>query len=124
MNKPKTFPFLIVPKASKREKNEGLEGEGKIPERYGEMKGTSEHAPNRQNKQQNHHPTVKPIKLMSYLIMLASREGDIVLDPFVGSGTTCIAAQNLNRKYIGIDKSEEYCKIARARLKQVQQTLL
>ena len=45
----------------------------------------------------NIHPTVKPLKLMSYLITLGSREKDIILDPFAGSGTTCIAAQQLGR---------------------------
>jgi len=53
---------------------------------------------------------------MSYLITLGSREGDVVLDPFVGSGTTCIAAEMLNRKWLGIEISKEYCKIASARL--------
>ena len=51
--------------------------------------------------------TVKPLKLMSYLVTLGSREGDVVLDPFVGSGTACIAAQALNRKWLGIEISME-----------------
>jgi len=65
---------------------------------------------------QNIHPTVKPIKLMSYLITLSSRENENILDPFVGSGTTCLAAKILNRKWIGIDLSEDYLKISKARL--------
>ena len=65
----------------------------------------------------NFHPTCKPVKLMSYLITLGSRPDDIVLDPFVGSGTTCVAAKILNRKYIGIEKESDYVKIARIRLK-------
>lgn len=52
-----------------------------------------------------------------FFIGAFSKEGDIILDPNVGSGTTCVAAKQLNRKYIGIDILEEYCKIARERLK-------
>jgi|15BtaG_2_1085339.scaffolds.fasta_scaffold20121_2 site-specific DNA-methyltransferase (adenine-specific) len=87
-----TYPFLIVPKASKSEKN----------------KGTDE---------KNFHPTVKPISLMSYLVTLGSREDDLVLDPFVGSGTTCIAAKLLNRKYIGMEMDSDYVVIAQERIK-------
>ena len=64
------------------------------------------------------HPTVKPIRLLSYLIILGSREGDTVLDPFLGSGTTALACQLLNRQCIGIEISEEYCEIAKKRLSQ------
>ena len=88
------LPFLAVPKASKREKNEGLGDEHKCT-----------------------HPTVKPLTLMSYLITLGSREGDTVLDPFLGSGTTALAAIKLNRKAIGIEREQEYVDIARARIK-------
>ena len=65
----------------------------------------------------NNHPTVKPIKLLEYLIKLVSKENAIVLDPFLGSGTTAIACIKLNRKFIGIEKEEEYVKIAKARIK-------
>jgi site-specific DNA-methyltransferase (adenine-specific) len=68
----------------------------------------------------NPHPTVKPIKLMSYLITLASRENDVVLDPFCGSGTTCVAAKLLNRRYIGIEISPEYHQIAVRRIESVE----
>ena len=54
---------------------------------------------------------------MSYLVTLGSREGDLVLDPFVGSGTTCIAAKLLNRKYIGMEMNDEYVVIAQERIK-------
>lgn len=92
----KVFPFLICPKTSKSERNKGLE------------------------RGKNIHPTVKPIKLMSYLITLGSREDDIVLDPYVGSGSTCLAAQVLNRKWIGIDCYKEYLEIASARLNRAE----
>jgi len=60
---------------------------------------------------------VKPLALMKYLIKLVTREGQIVLDPFLGSGTTAVAAKQLGRNYIGIELSKEYCKIAYERLK-------
>lgn len=130
----KTLPFLIVPKASKREKNEGLEGFDEKPKKpySGDMPKVT--AANwgepdskiyeRKTTAQNNHPTVKPLKLMSYLVTLGSREGDTILDPFLGSGTTALAAKNLGRKYIGIEREEEYVKIAEARLKEIQPTLL
>ena len=65
----------------------------------------------------NIHPTVKPIKLMEYLIKLVSKKGAVVLDPFLGSGTTLIACAKLGRKGIGIEKESEYIEIAKARIK-------
>ena len=67
----------------------------------------------------NSHPTVKPLKLMTYLISLLSKEQDTILDPFCGSGTTLIAAKMLNRKYIGIELNPEYVDIANKRLMSV-----
>jgi len=64
----------------------------------------------------NVHPTVKPLSLMEYLVKIYSHEGNIVLDPFSGSGTTGLACKNTQRGYIGIDMSEEYSQIARERL--------
>jgi len=66
----------------------------------------------------NLHPTEKPVDLIQFLISKSSDIGDIVLDPFNGSGTTCRAAQDLQRNFIGIEISPEYCKIAEDRLKQ------
>jgi len=101
INIQKVFPFLIESKASSTEKNKGLDVK-------------------------NNHPTVKPIKLMSYLITLGSRENDIILDPFMGSGSTGNAAKLLNRKFIGIEKEEEYIEIASKRIEIVnnQQKLI
>lgn len=65
---------------------------------------------------ENPHPTVKPIDLMEWLIKLVTREGQVVLDPFTGSGTTLKAAKNLNREFIGIEQSSEYADIARVRV--------
>lgn len=62
------------------------------------------------------HPTQKPIKLMQAIIELATQEGQVVLDPFCGSGTTLVAAKNTGRKYIGFELNHEYFEIAESRL--------
>jgi site-specific DNA-methyltransferase (adenine-specific) len=120
----KTFPFLIVPKASKQEKNNGCED---LP-----LHDFTDHDDPARRKseydkpiqpRQNHHPTVKPIKLMSYLITMGSREGDLVLDPFCGSGTTLLAAHQLHRKYLGIELNPEYAQIIKKRMLEVQAQL-
>jgi site-specific DNA-methyltransferase (adenine-specific) len=66
----------------------------------------------------NEHPTVKPLALMRYLCKLVTPPGGIVLDPFMGSGTTLLAAKHLGRKAIGIELEERYCEIAAKRLAQ------
>tara|TARA_B110000444_G_scaffold256004_1_gene291497 strand:- start:285 stop:1577 length:1293 start_codon:yes stop_codon:yes gene_type:complete len=126
----KTFPFVIVPKASKAEKNKGLEH---LPKKKSSSMPGRRNAEDMSNskidhdvtgrfvtEKQNVHPTVKPIELMSYLITLGSRENDVVVDPFVGSGTTCIAAKMLDRKYIGIEKEKDYAIIAKTRLEDAE----
>ena len=65
----------------------------------------------------NTHITVKPLKLIEHLIRLFSKEGSLVIDPFLGSGTTALACKNTNRKCIGIELNEEYYKVALERLK-------
>ncbi|MCL1793023.1 MAG: site-specific DNA-methyltransferase [Oscillospiraceae bacterium] len=62
------------------------------------------------------HETQKPLKLMECLVSLVTQEGAIVLDPFAGSGTTCLAAKKLNRHYIGVEIDGGYVKIARNRI--------
>jgi len=64
------------------------------------------------------HPTQKPLQLIEHLIKIHSRENDIILDPFFGSGTTCVACVKLGRRYIGIEKDEEYFKIANERIEK------
>ena len=129
-----TFPFMIVPKASKAEKNNGLDnfetkqakgGGGTSNDTWYEDdvnaasgKFGSEKAPSR-----NIHPTVKPLTLMNYLVVLGSRKGDVVLEPFAGSGTTALACVSQERDYIAIEKEEEYYDIAKARLEKVEQPL-
>ena len=62
------------------------------------------------------HPTEKPVGLMEYYILNSSNEKDIVLDPFMGSGSTGVACKNTNRSFIGIEKDEQYFKIAEQRI--------
>ena len=64
------------------------------------------------------HPTQKPIELIKELIVDCSKENDIILDPFLGSGTTAVACKQLHRNFIGVEISEKYCEIARSRLSQ------
>lgn len=64
------------------------------------------------------HPTQKPIELCKYLVQTYTNESDTILDPFMGSGTTLVAAKQLGRNATGIEISEKYCEIARRRLEQ------
>jgi site-specific DNA-methyltransferase (adenine-specific) len=64
------------------------------------------------NQKNKLHPTQKPLELMKYLISTYSNENDMVLDNTMGSGTTCLAAKELNRKFIGIEKEHKYYEIA------------
>lgn len=70
-------------------------------------------------KERSGYPTQKPILLLNQILNVASKEGDTVLDPFCGSGTTCVSAKILKRKFIGIDKSKEATKLARKRLQEM-----
>ena len=62
------------------------------------------------------HPTIKPLQLVEKHILHATKENDIILDPFLGSGTTAVAAFNEKRHYIGIEKEKEWYDIAQKRL--------
>jgi site-specific DNA-methyltransferase (adenine-specific) len=68
------------------------------------------------NQRNKLHPTQKPLELMKYLIKTYSNENDLVLDNTMGSGTTCLGAKELNRKFIGIEKEQKYYDIAVARI--------
>ena len=109
--------FFYCAKTSKRDRNEGLEGfEIKqtlggggltvVGGAYGSIKAPS----------QNHHPTVKPTDLMRYLCRLVTPKGGIVLDPFTGSGSTGKAAIYEGFNFIGIEMTDEYLPIAKARI--------
>ena len=63
--------------------------------------------------------TPKPERLIHCILTLATNEGDLVLDPFMGSGSTAVAAAQLGRNYIGFERSKEYCDIIKERLREV-----
>ena len=87
--------YFYCAKTSKAERNQGLE-------------------------KKNIHPTVKPIKLMKYLCRLITPKGGTVLDPFMGSGSTGMAAKEENFDFVGIEKEQEYFNIASARIESVE----
>ncbi len=69
------------------------------------------------------HPNQKPIEILKNMLEKSSKEGDIILDPFLGSGTTAVACKDLKRNFIGIETSKEYCDIAQKRLDACTQVL-
>lgn len=73
-------------------------------------------------KEKRYHPTQKPLQLIERLIKASSDEKMIVLDPFIGAGSTALACLNLNRNYIGIDLDEKYVKISKERINQFKRT--
>lgn len=70
----------------------------------------------KREKEFGKHPTQKPEYLLEHIILSSTKPGDMILDPFVGSGTTCVVAQKFGRKFIGIDREKEYLEIAMGRL--------
>lgn len=69
----------------------------------------------KREKRNGKHPTQKPLALLERIILASTKEGDTILDPFNGSGTTGIACIKLNRKYIGIEKEFEFVKLTQKR---------
>jgi len=120
--------FFYCAKASKKDRNEGLEnfqdkasqmnsgGIGRKTSVEKRLETNDENAPTMKNI----HPTVKPTKLMEYLIKLITPPGGIVLDPFMGSGSTGKAAIKNNFNFIGIEKEKEYFDIAKARIEHAK----
>lgn len=119
--------FFYVAKASKSERNKGLDGfdektSGSLNFRNPSSSGRSEDAPSVENMggiskpKTNFHPTVKPIKLMQYLVRLITPPNGIVLDPFCGSGTTGVACKLEGFQFVGLEQDAEYSKIAQARI--------
>jgi DNA modification methylase len=66
------------------------------------------------------HPAVFPLKVITEMIKLLSKENDVILDPFCGSGQVCVASKLLNRRYLGIDLKKEYCELAENRVSKVE----
>lgn len=111
--------FFYCPKASKKDRNEGLDNfEEKKSRKWRDDKGMKYTGSGdlRNEVSKNHHPTVKPTDLMRYLINLITPPSGIVLDPFMGSGSTGKAAVRCGVNFIGIEKEQEYIDIARARI--------
>lgn len=119
--------FFYCAKASKADRDEGLDGfEIK---RTGGMQATADGSMltgsgnERKTSRANIHPTVKPTELMRYLCRLVTPPGGIVLDPFMGSGSTGKAARLEGFNFIGIEREHEYLKIAQARIEAAESNL-
>jgi len=123
--------FFYIAKANKWERNYGLqEFENNKPmyeshkPNYENTKGIETPyagAGRTGNENRNNHPTVKPIKLMQYLVRMITPPNGIVLDPFAGSGTTGIACKIDGFEFVGLELSEDYTKIANARIESFQE---
>ena len=122
--------FFYCPKTSSAERNRGLENFTAKPIAWGNQakaelkRGNLDFAAdgdgtkhNKVSMRLNTHPTVKPVELMKYLCRLVTPKGGIVLDPFMGSGSTGMAAKDEGFDFIGIEKDEEYFKICESRIK-------
>lgn len=116
--------FFYCAKATRAEREAGLQDLDRQPggaHRHGQ--GSIGSKDGRDRPVHNHHPTVKPIDLMRWLIRLVAKPGDTILDPFMGSGTTGIAATLEGVHFIGIEREAEYLEIARRRIAQTQPSL-
>jgi len=109
--------FFYCAKASRKEREMGCEGMPLAPS--GSLEGGNDTRNGKDQPQlkpaHNHHPTVKPLALMRYLCRLVTPPAGTILDPFMGSGTTLIAAEQEGCRAVGIELNEEYCEIARRR---------
>jgi tRNA G10 N-methylase Trm11 len=108
--------FFYVAKASTSEKNKGLETNEAVTVDDGRDKSIDNPFQRGETLRKNSHPTVKAVKLMRYLCRLITPPGGLILDPFMGSGSTGIAAREEGFQFIGIEKDKEYFEIARARI--------
>lgn len=119
--------FFYVAKASKSERNFGLEGfeekqtvggGGGIGNYLEDVNSASGKYGSEKAISNNFHPTVKPVKLMQYLVRMITPPNGTVLDPFAGSGTTGVACKIDGFNFVGLELSEEYAEIARARIEK------
>lgn len=109
--------FFYQAKSSRAERNAGLEGfEEKHPQERGSTSRHFEMAGSLSGPRANHHPTVKPINLMRWLVRLVTPPGGTCLDPFLGSGSTGCAAVLEGFDFLGIEREPEYIEIAEARI--------
>ncbi len=116
--------YFYTAKTNQAERNAGLHGfDPKFAPTMGDGIGVKEHNEQTATKKKNVHPTVKPVELMKYLVRLVTPKNGLVLDPFMGSGSTGMAAREEDFQFIGIEKDEEYYEIAKARIKNVKPQL-
>ncbi len=111
--------FFYCTKASRKDREEGLDGFEKKPVQWsnGTANPGSFQSPGTDRNLRNHHPTVKPTALMRWLCRLVTPAGGLILDPFMGSGSTGKAAVLEGFRFVGIDVEEEYVRIAEVRIK-------
>lgn len=95
-----------------------------IREKGVKIKGISRLFTHNCGKSKYGHPTEKPLEIIEKLILTASNEGDLIFDPFMGSGTTAVACKELNRNFIGCEIEAKYCEIAEKRLRKTIRGLL
>jgi len=115
--------YFYCAKASKKDRDEGLDG-FVARQVFGDEGGTYQGLSDSKEPSKNFHPTVKPTDLMRYLCRLVTPPGGVVLDPFMGSGSTGKAAALEGFQFIGIERESEYLEIARARINAVQHNFL
>ena len=110
--------FFYCPKTSRKDRDEGCENIDKRPLNWssGDQNPGSFQSPGTDRAARNHHPTVKPTELMRYLCRLVTPPGGVILDPFMGSGSTGKAAVLEGFRFIGIEREAEYFEIATARV--------
>ena len=121
--------FFYVAKVSKKERNLGLDGfeekeDNSIGSTYAGNQKTSKIGGNPDiptQPKKNTHPTLKPINLMTYLCRLITPPGGVILDPFMGSGSTGISACLEGFRFVGMELQEDYFKIAEARINSYEE---
>lgn len=109
--------FFYCAKPSRKEREEGLDSFTPAKTNDGRAVDADNPYQRGATERKNTHPTVKPVKLMRYLCRLITPPGGVVLDPFMGSGTTGIAAVQEGFQFIGIEREQEYAAIAEARIR-------
>jgi site-specific DNA-methyltransferase (adenine-specific) len=115
-------PFLYVAKPGKKERNAGLDA---LPAKVIEGRDAGQDAmavphKTRSTPSQNHHPTVKPLACIRHLTRLVTPPGGTVLDPFLGSGTTAVAAILEGFRWVGCEMTEDYLPIIEGRVKHAE----
>ncbi|WP_423454302.1 DNA-methyltransferase [Ottowia sp. VDI28] len=111
--------FFYCAKASRQDRNEGMSDPGPQFKKGSTLRDAENLIANGERKG-NHHPTVKPTELMAYLCRLVTPAGGVVLDPYMGSGSTGKACMQEGLRFIGIERESDYIEIARARIERAQ----